>query len=226
MENIGFHITKKRPEKRVPFSEQEAIMTKPLNDWIEIDKSFDAIKPLKKHLQNMKLVMAGNNIDTIKAVHNIILLVEQKDQSALSHFFRYYADDGLKNAIKYSQGYNSTFSLSELKKSVKNIVGVSLAQQKEPKETTFSRVKEMENLALKLDNEKQDLEYKIKELLRFQENALSIAQSKARLTAGTTKKNFAAAKKEISKFTQSNIPGSKIDVNKLKMKLWGRQHED
>jgi hypothetical protein len=215
--------------RRLPFGKQPKgnLMKKivPTNDRIGIDESYDVIKSLQKNLTKIQELISGADIDTIKLVANIKLLLQSKSQQDISSFFRYDASDQLKEQIGYAQAYHSTFSVDKLKKLIKQLTDARDSQNKYSQETLIANSQRLESLILQQEKEKEELESKIKELLKLQENTLQIASSKARLTATDSKKNFAALQKATRKLIDSKSSGQKIDTHKLTMTLWGRDNE-
>ena len=190
---------------------------------IETQHAYAEVKKLKKFLPILEDIVVVPDVQSLKIVEILKKMLEATDDYAVYLVFSQLTRQE-QRIFGYTGGYKPTVDFDKIEKILNQL---EKDYEKQKGGMFKSTVQDYAKLVLELQNKLEAKDREINDLLEFQSSTLNMAAQKARITAGTSKKNFENGQETIQKILQNRYRGQSedIDVEKLRRVFYGKKEE-
>lgn len=199
-------------------------------DQVKCDVAFEWIsKNAKQYLPAVNNVLITADIQSIRIIEDIKKILSAKNIHELATVL-YFISPVTTSQLEVAQGYNTTISLSRLQTTLNSIKKEYEKQTNKPDiEEMKQTIKQLNQLVMKQENEKEALYKNITDILKLTDSFTIDALQKMRFTAGKTKASFKRAQNALQQILQvrranNRNPGT-VNVDKLRRIYLGNPEE-
>ena len=190
---------------------------------IKAQEAYAEVKKLKKYLPILEDIVVTPDVQSLKIVEKLKkLLKSDSDYQAYNIFNRLTKQE--ERLFGFVGGYIPMVVFDKIEKILNQL---EKDYEKQKGGMFKSTVQDYAKLVLELQSKLEAKDREINDLLEFQASTLNMAADKARITAGTSKKNFENGEETIRKILQNRYRGQSedIDVQKLRRVFYGKKEE-
>lgn len=190
---------------------------------IKAQEAYAEVKKLKKYLPILEDIVVTPDVQSLKIVEKLKkLLKSDSDYQAYNIFTKLSKQE--ERLFGFVGGYIPMVDFDKIEKILNRL---EKDYEKQKGGMFKSTVQDYAKLVLELQSKLEAKDREINDLLEFQASTLNMAADKARITAGTSKKNFENGEETIRKILQNRYRGQSedIDVEKLRRVFYGKKEE-
>lgn len=196
------------------------------NHRMMIGPAFGEIQKLRNYSPAVNDVLVGADLTSIKMLNDLRKILGAKDSRELSHILHYEICPATEKEIGFVRGYIPTLSIAKLTAFLEKVSTAYINQYNLDQKTLKNICKQQEQMILKQEAAKRELQDKIDSILEFAKIMAFNAKDKARLTARESKHRFDVVRETIGTILENrrrdrNNP-EEVDVEKLQRVYWGQ----